>query len=320
MKVLITGANGFIGQALFQALQSNDIAVRAAVRDATTSRLACSTPSEVVAIGDIGPKTDWSLCLNGVYCVVHCAARAHVMHETEADGLTVYRGVNVHGTRSLAEQAARSGVRRLVFLSSIGVNGMATDEAGRFAYDDTPQPHDSYTVSKWEAEQVLMEVAEKTGLEVVVVRSPLVYGPGVKGNFLRLLQLVSRGIWLPLGVVRNKRSLVGLDNLIDVLVRCIDHPNAPGSIFLVSDGHDISTPALIQALARAMNKPARLLPVPLWMMRLAGRVTGKSNELKRLTGSLRVDINHTRETLGWSPPVSVDEGLKKTVEWYKSTC
>jgi nucleoside-diphosphate-sugar epimerase len=193
MKVLITGANGFIGQALFQALQSNDIAVRAAVRDATTSRLACSTPSEVVAIGDIGPKTDWSLCLNGVYCVVHCAARAHVMHETEADGLTVYRGVNVHGTRSLAEQAARSGVRRLVFLSSIGVNGMATDEAGRFAYDDTPQPHDSYTVSKWEAEQVLMEVAEKTGLEVVVVRSPLVYGPGVKGNFLRLLQLVSRG-------------------------------------------------------------------------------------------------------------------------------
>jgi nucleoside-diphosphate-sugar epimerase len=297
MQILITGASGFIGQALFQALQSNDISVRAAVRDATTSRLACSIPSEVVAIGDIGPKTDWSRCLTGVSCVVHCAARAHVMHETAADALTAYRGVNVHGTRCLAEQAARSGVKRLVFLSSIHVNGMATDEAGSFAYDDTPQPHESYGVSKWEAEQVLLEVAEKTGLGVVIVRPPLVYGPGVQGNFLRLLQLVSRGIWLPLGAVRNQRSLVGLDNLIDVLVRCIDHPKAPGNIFLVSDGHDISTPALIRTLARAMNKPTRLLPVPLWMMRLAGRVTGKSNEVKRLTGSLRVDIEHTREIL-----------------------
>jgi nucleoside-diphosphate-sugar epimerase len=320
MKLLISGANGFIGQALFQTLHSKDIAVRAAVREDTTSRLACNSQSEVMAIGDIGLKTDWSRCLAGVSCVIHCAARAQVMQETEVDALTVYRGVNVQGTRSLAEQAARSGVRRLVFLSSIHVNGMATAEASRFVYDDTPQPHGSYAVSKWEAEQVLMEVAEKTGLEVVIVRPPLVYGPRVKGNFLRLLQLVSRGIWLPLGAVRNKRSLVGLDNLIDVLVRCIDHPKAPGSIFLVSDGHDISTPALIQALARAMNKPVRLLPVPLWIMRLAGRVTGKSNEVKRLTGSLRVDINHTRETLGWSPPVSVDEGLKKTVEWYKSTC
>ncbi len=240
------------------------------------------------------------------------------MRETASDALQAYRVVNVAGTRNLAEQAAALGVKRLVYLSSIKVNGERTEGESRFARNDEPLPEDPYGISKWEAEQALWDVSARTGLEVVVVRPPLVYGPGVKGNFWRLLRLVASGVPLPLGAVCNRRSLVGLDNLVDLLTRCVDHPAAAGQTFLVSDNHDLSTPALICRLARALGKSPRLLPVPPSMLRLAGSITGKAAEVERLIGSLQVDITHTREVLNWIPPMSVDEGLRKTAEWYLS--
>ena len=240
------------------------------------------------------------------------------MRETVSDALEAYRVVNVEGTRNLAEQAAALGVKRLVYLSSIKVNGERTEVGSRFARVDEPLPEDPYGISKWEAEQALWDVSARTGLEVVVVRPPLVYGLGVKGNFRRLLRLVASGVPLPLGAVCNRRSLVGLDNLVDLLIRCVDHPAAAGQTFLISDNHDLSTLTLIRGLARTLGKSPRLLPVPLSILRLAGSITGKAAEVERLIGSLQVDITHTREVLGWTPPMSVDEGLRKTAEWYLS--
>ena len=236
------------------------------------------------------------------------------MHETESDALAAYRAVNVDGSRRLAEQAAAAGVRRLVFLSSIGVLGVHTNGRGPFIVSDEPNPVENYAISKCEAEQVLWAVAANTGMEVVVLRPPLVYGPGVKGNFLRLLRWVARGVPLPLGAVQNQRSLVGLDNLVDLLIRCVDHPAAAGQTFLVSDGQDLSTPELIRQLARAMHKSPRLIPVPVPLLRLAGRALGKQAEVDRLVGSLQIDSSFTRETLGWVPPVSVEAGMQTMVD------
>ena len=312
-RILVTGASGFVGQALCSSLLTQGHAVRAAVRSAG---LPSANGLDVVAVGDVGAQTDWSAALSGVDCVIHCAARAHVMHETAADALEAYRTVNVAGTRRLAEQAATLGVRRFVFLSSIHVNGVFTHGAHLFEHDDVPAPIENYAISKWEAEKVLWEVSAKTGLEVVVVRPPLVYGPGVKGNMLRLLSMVASGMPLPLGAVHNQRSLVGLDNLVDLLIHCVDHPAAAGQVLLVSDGEDLSTPELIRVLAQAMGKPSRLVPVPVLLLRAAGSLLGKGAEVDRLVGSLQVDSNHTRELLDWSPPVSVDEGLQKTADWF----
>ena len=249
-------------------------------------------------------------------CVIHCAARAYVMNEIESDGLAAYHSVNVVGTKRLAEQAAALDVRRLVYLSSVKVNGESTAFDEMYHNSDQPAPNDPYGLSKLEAEEVLLEVSAKTGLEIVIVRPPLVYGPGVKGNLFRLLKLVSLGIPLPLGAVDNRRSLIGLENLVDLLICCVDHPNAAGQILLVSDGEDLSTPDLIRGLAQAMDKSPKLLPVPVSWLYVLGKLTGKLSEVDRLLGSLRVDSAHTRELLDWTPPVSVEAGLQKTVDWF----
>ena len=318
MLIAVTGAYGFIGCALYEELFIRGYRVHRLVRTRKPLASASNVHTEDFIVGNIHAQTDWSNALSNIDCVIHCAARAHIMRETESDALEAYRVVNVEGTRNLAEQAVNSGVRRLVFLSSIGVNGIFTDGSCRFAHHDCPKPLENYAISKWEAEQALWDVSARTGLEVVVVRPPLVYGPGAKGNFRRLLRLVASGMPLPLGAVCNRRSLVGLDNLVNLLTRCVDHPAAAGQTFLVSDNHDLSTPDLIRRLARALGKSPRLLPVPPSILRLAGSITGKAAEVERLIGSLQVDITHTREVLGWTPPMSVDEGLRKTAEWYLS--
>lgn len=318
MLIAVTGAAGFVGCALVKALSTRGLPVRGLIR--TRNSLSCPSHSnfENFIVGDIHAGTDWSHSLRDVDCVIHCAARAHILREVASNPLEAYRIVNVAGTRHLAEQAATFGVKRLVYLSSVKAHGEKTEAGSRFARDDKPMPEDAYGVSKWEAEQALREVSARTGLEIVIVRPPLVYGPGVKGNFRRLLGLAASGAPLPFGAVCNRRSLAGLANLVDLLIRCVDHPAAAGQTLLVSDDHDLSTPALIRGLRRALGTSPRLLPVPPSILRLAGRITGKAAEVERLIGSLQVDITHTREVLGWTPPVSVDEGLRQTAKWYLS--
>jgi nucleoside-diphosphate-sugar epimerase len=230
--------------------------------------------------------------------------------------LAAYRKVNVDGTKNLAEQAAAFGVKRFIFLSSVKVNGEQTIGSSSFQHNDISRPEDAYGISKWEAEQELWKISKRTGLEVVIIRSPLVYGEGLKGNFLRLLDLVYKGVPLPFLRVENSRSFVGLDNLIHLIALCINHPKAPGETFLISDGEDISTPELIRKLTRAMEKSSRLFPASVSLIKLISDLIGKSSEAKRLLGNLRVDSSRTRKVLGWSPPFSLDEGLKKTVQWY----
>ena len=316
MLIAVTGASGFVGCALVKKLSTRGLPARGLVRSRNSLSCLSDTNVENFIMGDIHAGTDWSHGLSDVDCVIHCAARAHIMRETASNALEAYRAVNVTGTRHLAEQAAALGVKRFVYLSSVKVNGENTEAGSRFAYNDKPMPADPYDISKWEAEQALREVSGRTGLEVVIVRPPLVYGPGVKGNFRRLLQLAASGAPLPFGAVCNQRSLAGLGNLVDLLICCVDHSAAAGQTFLVSDGHDLSTPALIRRLTRALGKSPRLLPVPPSILRLAGKITGRAAEVERLIGSLQVEITHTREVLGWAPPVSVDEGLRATAEWY----
>ncbi|MDC3409995.1 SDR family oxidoreductase [Alphaproteobacteria bacterium] len=314
MKTLVTGASGFIGQSLCSNLLAQDHEVRAAVR------FADSIPSvkgfDVVEVGEVGAQTDWSSALAGVDCVFHCAARAHVIHETDVDSLAAYRAVNVEGTLRLAEQAAALNVQRFVFLSSVKVNGEQTKLGAPFLLSDVPAPEDPYGVSKWEAEQALWSVSAQTGLEVVVVRPPLVYGPGVKGNLLRLLRWVARGVPLPLQSVHNQRSLVGLSNLVDLLLRFAEHPNAAGHTFLVSDGHDLSTPQLIRLMAEGMNQPARLLPVPVALLQVGGSLLSKRDEVERLVGSLQVDSRHNQALFIWTPRLSVEDGVREMARWY----
>ena len=289
--IAVTGATGFIGRALVAEL---------AARQFNCYQLA-RFPVEIAA---------------RAHCLIHCAARAHIMRDEALDPRAEYRRVNVHGTLKLAHQAAVAGVKRFVFISSIGVNGTFTHGPHRFAGDDVPAPTEDYAISKWEAEQGLWEIASQTRMEVVVVRSPLVYGPGVKGNFARLLDLVNSGVPLPLAAVNNRRSFIGLDNLVDLLISCTDHPRVAGQTLLVSDGQDLSTPELLRMIANALGRPARLLPVPVPLLRLAGRALGRLNEVDRLVGSLEVDSGATRELLGWAPPVSVEEGVGRMAQAY----
>lgn len=307
--VLLTGANGFVGQSLANRLSVVGVPVRLVVR----KKSGCSAEA---VVGDISQETNWSAALQNIDTVIHCAARAHVMNETGLDALSSYRSVNVAGTRNLAEQAAASGVRRFIYLSSIKVNGEQTILGEPYLSSDAPLPEDSYGISKWEAEQALHELASNTDMEIVIIRPPLVHGPKVKGNFLRLLRLVDKGVPLPFGLVSNARSLVGLNNLVDLLIHCIDHPAAAGQTLLVSDGEDISTADLIRRMARMMGKSSRLLPVPISMLRFAGRVTGRLGEVNRLVGSLQIDGRCATKKVGWTPPASLDEELKKTVDWY----
>lgn len=332
MRVLVTGANGFVGQALCDALVKSGHNVRRSARKRastknTTSPRAASTTAgsrvpgadEVLAmveIGDIGPETNWTEAMTDIEVVVHLAGRVHVLKEEARDPLTEFRLVNVRGTECLARAAASAGVRRLVYVSSIKVNGECT-RATPFTAADTPAPQDAYGVSKWEAECALLRIAEEVkGLEIVIVRSPLVYGPGVKGNFLRMMNWVNRGIPLPLGAIRNSRSLLYLGNLADALVTCVVHPRAGSKIFLVRDGQDVSTPALIGALARGLGTSTHIFPFPPRLLELGGALVGLGDSVNRLTRSLQVDDSPIRSELGWRPPYSFEEGLRVTAEWY----
>ena len=310
LQVLVTGANGFLGQVLCERLEQQQHDVRRGVR-------LSSNPGNV-AIGDIGPSTNWSEVLGlGVEIVIHLAARAHVMHDKLADPLasfSAYRRVNVQGTANLARQAAQAGVRRFVFISSVKVNGEATPPGQPFTPTDTPSPQDAYGQSKHEAEQVLWQVARDTGMEVVIIRPPLVYGPGVKGNFASMVRWVRQGVPLPLGAVHNRRSLVALDNLVDFMALCASperSPKAANQTFLVSDDDDVSTTELLRQVAQAYGVPPRLLPIPAGLMRGAARLLGKAALADRLLGSLQVDASKARDLLGWTPPVTMQAQLRK---------
>lgn len=329
MRVLVTGASGFIGQALCQALSRSGHTVRRVIRARATNDRApdsrFANPSvdgmaaetmETVGIDVIGPETNWSQALAGIESIVHLAARVHVLKETAADPLTEFRQVNVAGSERLARMAVAAGVRRLVYVSSVKVNGESTSSGRAFSEEDAPSPQDAYGLSKWEAEQALLEVARETGLEVVIVRPPLVYGPGVGGNFLRLMNWIDRGWPLPLGSVSNARSLIYLGNLVDVLTICVESPRAAGKIFLASDGEDVSTPELIRRLARVMGRQPRLISIPPAILRIAGLLTGKSAETERLLGSLCVDSSRIRRELQWTPPFPLEQGLRETAAWY----
>lgn len=310
MKILITGSTGFVGRGLITRLLSEgDYDLRVTVRN---SGAEIPHAIETVVVPEISGSTNWSDATANVDCIIHLAARAHVMDDTVADPLAAYRRTNVAGTVALAHAAVRAGVKRFVFLSSIKVNGEATLPGKPFTATDPESPQDLYGVSKMEAESQLRKLAKETSLEVVIIRPPLVYGPGVKANFLTMMRWLNRGIPLPLASIRNKRSLVSLDNLVDLIVTCVDHPAAANKTFLVSDGEDLSTTALLSRLGLAMGKPARLIPVPEWLINAGATMVGKQAVAKRLCGSLQVDISHTSAILDWYPPFGVDQSLEKT--------
>ncbi len=317
-RILVTGAAGFIGRALCARLLADGFLVRGVVRELSRS-VGVSQSTEIVPIGSIGPDTDWTDVICGVDSVIHLAARVHIMQDTAMDPLQEFRRVNLHGTERLARQAAQAGVKRFVFMSTIGVNG-STSGSRAFNESDDLSPHNPYSVSKLEAERGLREISAKTGMEVVVVRAPLVYGPGNPGNFLSLLRIIAKGVPLPLASVCNLKSFLYVDNLADALVCCATHPNAAGQTYLVSDGEDVSTPELIKRVAAALGKPVRLLPFPPELMRIAGKVIGKGPAVERLLGSLTADIGKIKHELGWKPPYTMDEGLKETAEWFKRQC
>ncbi|MFN9526650.1 MAG: UDP-glucose 4-epimerase family protein [Pseudomonadaceae bacterium] len=305
MRVLLTGATGFIGDALLRYLSTAGACVVAAVRSSGTRRFS----ERVFEVGDISADTQWGSALEGITVVVHTAARAHISQEVSSDPLTEYRGVNVEGTLNLARQAAIAGVKRFVFISSIGVNGNINVRP--FTALDVPYPVEPYAHSKWEAEQGLWRIQQETGMELVIIRPPLVYGPRAPGNFGSLVRWVGKGIPLPLGAIHNRRSLVGIDNLVDLIVRCIDHPAAVNQVFLAGDGRDLSTTQLLRLVGDAMGRPARLIPVPAGVLKLSAALLGRKAMAQRLLGSLQVDISQTCETLDWQPPFTVEEGLRR---------
>jgi len=265
-------------------------------------------------VGKIDCTTGWFKALQSTEAVIHLAARVHVMRESAREPLAEFRRVNTEGTLHLARQAAEVGVRRFIFLSTIGVNGNSTLRGKVFAPTDTPSPHDPYSLSKYEAEIGLRSIAQSTGMEVVIIRPTLVYGANAPGNFGKLTRLVAKSFPLPLGSINNLRSFVGIDNLVDFIVTCLEHPAAANETFMVSDGEDLSTPDLIRRMARAMNRPARLLPVPVWALKAGALLLGKGDAVQRLCGNLQVDISKSRTLLGWNPPISVDEGLRLAVK------
>lgn len=309
--ILVTGASGFIGHALSIELLRCGYSVLASFRQsAGMSNLAAGvTP---LAVASIDGDTNWRGALTSCDAVIHLAARVHVSREQVSDQLAAYRAVNAEGTLNLARQAAQEGVRRFIFISSIGVNGTETFHRP-FAADDRVSPSTPYAVSKYEAEMGLRAISSETGMDVVIIRPPLVYGARAPGSFALLLRWIQRGLPLPLGAVDNKRSLVALDNLLDLIVTCIQHPAAANQVLLVSDGEDLSTPDLIRRMAAVLNKPTRILAVPPPLLQWGAQILGKADMAKRLFTSLQVDISKTRLTLGWVPPIKVNEGLRRAL-------
>lgn len=306
-RVLITGATGFLGGALTRHLAAENRPLRVAVR---RPQIVWPTGVEVVQIPDLEPETDWQKAVEGIETIVHCAARVHVMKEHASSPLDEFRRINVRGTINLARQAVTAGVRRFVLISSIGVNGAETFSRA-FSADDAASPHSPYAVSKWEVEQELMKLARETSLEVVIIRPPLIYGPGAPGNFAQLLRAINLHLPLPFGRLQNLRSFVALENVVDLIVRCIDHPKAANHIFLVSDGEDLSTTDFIRRIAKARGKFVLLLPISeKWLEKLAA-LLGKQQQLRKLTGSLQIDIEKTVTTLSWKPAISIDDALIK---------
>ncbi len=316
-KIMVTGPTGFIGRKLCANLRGYGYRVMGALHRRPDGGSQLDNSDELVVVGNIDAMTQWSQALSEVDSVIHLAARVHVMRERATDSLAAYRATNTLGTINLARSAAAAGVRRMVFVSTIKVNGESTEDKP-FKETDAPCPVDAYAISKWEAEQAILQIGRETGLEVVIVRPPLVYGPGVKGNYLRLLHMVNRGLPMPFGACHNKRSLVFLENFVDLLTHCLSQTEASGQIFLVSDGEDLSTPELVARLAKALDKSPRLIPIPPAWLEIAAKLIGKPGLYDRLCGSLQLDIDHTRKTLKWTPPVSVDEGIHRTARWYLS--
>lgn len=322
-RILVTGASGFIGQTLCKTLSKSGRLVRGTVR--SHNSISEDTKAEYINVEDINIEKNWRGILDDIDCIVHCAGKAHVMNETKTNMLNSYRLANVESTRKLAVKAAEAGVKKLIFLSSIKVNGEETtykkkntnsnsQKQHMFSIHDTPDPKDPYAISKFEAEKVLWEVSAKTQLQVTVVRLPLVYGQNVKGNLARLIKMVKLGVPLPFSTVKNQRSMIGLENLVDLIIRCIDHSSAAGKTLLVSDGEDLSTPDLVNYIANSLGLSARLFPIPISLLKFGGYMLNRKSEINRLVGSLRIDSGYTKEILNWTPPVSVIDGIKKMVE------
>lgn len=309
MNILLTGSTGFLGSALLSELKKlNDSIVTCAVR-----KRASDMGRHFFEVGEINGKTDYSEVLTGSQVVIHAAARAHVMNDELLNPLAEYREVNVEGSVNLAKQAVSQGVQRFIFISSVKVSGESTTYSVPYNERMTPAPEDGYGLSKYEAEEALKKIASETGMELVIIRPPLVYGPGVKANFLSLLKLSKTPLPIPFGMVNNNRSMVYLENLVDFIIRCIEHPQAANQTFLISDGRDMSLSNLIRVIRRAMIRPAWLLPVPVWLFKLVGKLTGKTAVVDRLVGDLQVDSSKAQRLLEWTPPYTVEEGIKATV-------
>ena len=312
MRVLVTGASGFVGNSWCSYLKNKKFHVVGLVRSLPQKPLL---GVDCLVVEGFSDEENWREILGGIDVVVHCAARVHVMQD-KGGGLDLFRKINVIGTACIAKQAAINGVKRFIYLSSAKVNGERTYDCP-FRADDQPSPEDDYSVSKWEAEQTLIKVSKETKLEIVIIRPPLIYGPGVKANFLRLIKLVDSGIPLPLGSIHNLRSLVALENLVSLIEACISHPAAIGQTFLVSDDEDVSTSILLKKVANAIGRPDRSFPVPEKFLWLFARLFGKKNIAQRICGSLQLDIEKTKALLGWLPKISMDKALLQTVKYYQ---
>lgn len=311
ITILVTGASGFVGRVLCRQLVADGHDVVGSTRSAAD----LEPDVRRIVVPTLAADTDWGAALEGVDVVMHLAARVHVMHDDAADPLTAFQAANLHGSANLARQAAAARVRRFVYISSVKVHGEYTD-GKPFSEADTPRPQDPYGQSKWQAEKALHEICRETGMELVIIRPPLVYGPGVRANFYRLLRLADRAWPLPLGSVTNRRGMIFVDNLVDALALCATHPAAAGQTYLVSDGEDVSVPQLIREIAEAMGRPARLPPFPPGLLRFAAMLCGKSAAADRLLGSLELDVGAIRQTLGWQPPYTRQQGLRATVDWF----